>query len=297
MRNLILLLRPRTLPLAVAVIGVGNALAFEQGSWRTDIFVLSLLTALALQILSNVANDYGDGICGTDHKRAEGSPKRLTAAGVVSARFVRNCMMAWALLCLCSGALLLAAAVRTVAQLLLFICLGWLSIAAALAYTVGRRPYGYCGLGEAAVFVFFGLVGVLGSFALQHSAWHWPAVLPAMAMGLLCAAVLNVNNMRDIDSDRLAGKYTLAVRLGLKYARRMHIGLLAGAGVLLLLFNSMTAWQGALWLVLLPMMCRHGQRVVKASESQQLAAELPVAVRLCGAVALLLSLGLVWSAV
>lgn len=293
MQTLISLLRPRTLPLALAVICVGNALAFAEGGWRASVFGLSLLTALSLQMLSNVANDYGDGIRGTDRHRDAASPKRLTAGGIVSPRQMRLYIFLLILLCLGLGGWLIALSLQEQSQILLFVCLGLLSIAAAVGYTVGRCAYGYAGLGEAAVLLFFGIVGVLGSYALQRGSPTWPLLLPALAVGLLCAAVLNVNNMRDIDSDRAAGKHTLAVRLGFLRAKYFHALLLIAACACLLLFNLIAGWKTALWLLLFPLLRRHGQAILQAPAPQLMGLQLKPAVMLCLGISLLLSLGII----
>lgn len=293
MHNLISLLRPRTLPLAVSVICVGNALAFAQGSWRASIFILSLLTALSLQMLSNVANDYGDGIRGTDNYRAVESPKRLTATGIVHPSDMRLYIAALIFLCLILGAWLIAISVHTQAQILFFSLLGVLSIAAAIFYTIGRCAYGYAGLGEIAVFLFFGIVGVLGSYTLQHNQLQIIQIFPAISIGLLCAAVLNINNMRDIESDKLAHKYTLAVRFGFERAKQLHIVLLMSAGIFLLIFNCLIGLKSALWLIILPLLYQHGKRILQAISPQNMTQELKPAVMLCLSISLLFSIGVI----
>lgn len=293
MQTLISLLRLRTLPLAVAVICVGNALAFAQGSWRASVFILSLLTALSLQMLSNVANDYGDGIRGTDNHRPSSSPKRLTATGIISPKQMQLYILALIIICLSLGSSLIAVSLQETGKIYLFALLGILSIAAAIFYTVGSYAYGYAGLGEIAVFIFFGIIGVIGSYSLQHQHIQHSHLLAASAIGLLCAAVLNVNNMRDINSDKLAAKNTLAVRLGFYRAKQFHALLLISASVLLLIFNLCNTWQTALWLLLFPLLRQHGQKILRANLPEQIAAELKTAVMLCLGISLLLSLGLI----
>lgn len=295
MHTLIALLRPRTLPLAIAVICLGNALAYVQGDWQANIFIFSLLTALSLQMLSNVANDYGDGIRGTDNYRDSSSPARLTGSGAVSLSSMRLYIAALVLLSIALGGYLISISVKGQGQILLFTALGALSIAAAIFYTVGRYAYGYAGLGEAAVFLFFGIIGVLGSYALQQEHIRLIQLLPAAAIGLLCAAVLNVNNLRDIDSDKQAGKFTLAVRLGFYRAKQFHALLLIGACLLLLIFSLCTNWKSALWLLLFPALRQHGKRVLQTQTPRLIAVELKSIVGLCLGISLLLSIGILFS--
>jgi len=229
MRTLIELARPRTLPLALAVICCGNALAYTHGAWRFSVFLLSLLTALSLQILSNIANDYGDGVRGTDRHRPASAPRRLTASGAISIRQMRQLLAAGTLASLSFGIALLAVSSPSWSDLLLFLLLGALAILAAITYTVGRYAYGHHALGEVSVFCFFGLLGVIGSYYLQSGSYRPAVLLPATGCGLLSAAVLHVNNMRDIDSDAAVGKSTIAVKLGFARSKTFHLALLAAA--------------------------------------------------------------------
>ena len=170
MHALFRLIRPRTLPLALAAVCCGNAIAWHSSpaSWRGSVFLLSLLTALALQIVSNIANDYGDGIRGTDRHRAPDAPKRLTAGGQIPLPHIRRLLAASILAALLLGSTLIALSLHHPQQWLTFLLLGSLALAAALTYTLGRHAYGYHGLGEISVFLFFGLLGVQGSAYLQQ---------------------------------------------------------------------------------------------------------------------------------
>ena len=178
MSPLIQLARPRTLPLAFAVICCGNALAYHDGSWHPLVFILALLTALSLQILSNIANDYGDGIRGTDRARPASAPRRLTANGNVSPAYMRRLLIVCTLASLALGIALLSVSALDWSGFLVFLGLGALAITAAITYTVGRCAYGYHALGEISVFTFFGLLGVLGSYYLQSGGWHPTLLLP-----------------------------------------------------------------------------------------------------------------------
>lgn len=222
-------MRLRTLPLASAAMLAAAMLAWQQQVFQAAVLAASLSTALLLQIFSNLANDYGDAAHGADHQRRHG-PVRTVAAGLIAPAHMRRALIGCALLCMASGVWLLAVSLPALhgwaAQWWLWLLLGALCLAAAWAYTAGRQPYGYIGLGDVAVWLFFGLLAVLGASALYGAAVTRPAVAVANAMGLWCAAVLNINNMRDTATDLAAGKHTVAARLGPHRARRYHFILL-----------------------------------------------------------------------
>jgi 1,4-dihydroxy-2-naphthoate octaprenyltransferase len=215
--------RLQTLPLAFACILLGNLLAYHSANFQYLIGVLSLVTALCLQILSNLANDYGDAKNGADNEKRTG-PKRMVQSGLITIRAIKNCIIIFTFLSLVSGVSLIIISVENVGYhgaMVLFL-LGIFAIGAAIAYTASRKPYGYRGLGDISVFIFFGLVAVLGSYYLQSGQLHPMVILPSMAMGLLCTGVLNVNNIRDIEADTLANKRTIPVKIGLKNAKLYH---------------------------------------------------------------------------
>ncbi len=229
--------RLRTLPLSVSGIIVGSAYAYYQGfsDWR--IVVLALLTTLGLQVLSNYANDYGDGVKGTDANRI--GEKRLVASGVITAEQMKKAVIITAILTFIIALLLIYVAFgkENFALSLIFILLGIGSIGAAIKYTVGKSAYGYSGFGDVFVFIFFGLVSVIGSNFLFTHFIDWKLFLPATAIGLLSVAVLNLNNMRDIENDKIAGKNTLVVKMGLKNAKIYHHFLIVLPFVLLFVFS------------------------------------------------------------
>lgn len=295
MTNLLSLMRLRTLPLAFAVIVTGNMLAAYDDQFRFSIFLLSLLTALSLQILSNIANDYGDGIRGTDQYRPNTSPTRLTGSGNIEPRYVRRYIIITIIITLILGATLLAVSITSTAQLFLFLVLGILSIIAAMTYTLGRYAYGYYGLGELAVFLFFGWVGVLGSYTLQHDNLSFDMFFPASGAGLLAAAVLNINNIRDIETDPLTGKYTLAVRLGFAHSRLVHCVFLLTACICYLIFALIRVPASALWLMLIPLLMSHIKRVKRAHAPVQVAKELKTTIQLTLGMNLLFCAGLIVS--
>ncbi len=228
--------RPKTLPLAVASILTGSAVAGSQGRFSLAITVLALLTALLLQILSNLANDYGDAVKGTDNENRLG-PQRAIQSGLVTPATMRTAMIFNIILTLVSGASLILLACDNLSDMMGFVILGILAIAASITYTVGNKPYGYRGLGDLSVLIFFGWLGVAGTFYLQAGEISSVIMLPATACGLLAVGVLNINNLRDIDNDRACGKNTLAVRMGPQWGRKYHIVLLASATLCLTVFN------------------------------------------------------------
>jgi 1,4-dihydroxy-2-naphthoate octaprenyltransferase len=229
----------RTLPLSVSGIIVGSAYAYHQGfsDWR--IVVMALLTTLGLQVLSNYANDYGDGVKGTDAHRI--GEKRLVAAGIISAKQMKRAVLITANITfiLALGLIYIAFGKENFVLSLIFILLGISSIGAAIKYTVGKGAYGYSGFGDVFVFVFFGWVSVIGSnFLFTHSI-DWKLFLPASSIGLLSVAVLNLNNMRDIENDKIAGKNTLVVKMGLNWAKNYHEACIAIASILFIVFCIM----------------------------------------------------------
>lgn len=240
MKHWIQAARLRTLPLSVSGIIVGSAYAYYQGfsDWR--IVVLALLTTLGLQVLSNYANDYGDGVKGTDANRI--GEKRLVAAGVITAEQMKKAVIITAVLTFIIALLLiyLAFGKENFALSLIFILLGIGSIGAAIKYTVGKSAYGYSGFGDVFVFIFFGLVSVIGSNFLFTHFIDWKLFLPATAIGLLSVAVLNLNNMRDIENDKIAGKNTLVVKMGLENAKKYQYFLVISPFISILIFSNMT---------------------------------------------------------
>ena len=252
-------MRPRTLPLALATILLGTLLAADRGFFDATLLVLTALTATAYQILSNLSNDLGDALRGADDRRAEGAEKRAVASGLITASSMRRAVGIATLV-----ALLLTAATSWMgtrglspAFFILFVLLGIAAIASARGYTLGRFAYGYRGLGDLFVLFFFGPVGVAGSFFMQTQSWDWLMLLPGLSVGLFAAGVLNLNNMRDIETDRAAGKNTLAGKMGLSMARLYQ---------LLLLFQG---WLAATLFVLV-------QAPVTCSRSFLFAATLPL---------------------
>jgi 1,4-dihydroxy-2-naphthoate octaprenyltransferase len=256
--------RLRTLPLALASIGMGSFLAAADNRFRADVVAWCALTTLFLQILSNLANDYGDTRHGADSAHRLG-PKRAVQAGLITAAQMKTGMGVFAILSLLSGLLLLWTALGNAGLyvFLFFLVLGLAAIWAAINYTAGAKPYGYAGLGDISVFTFFGLVGVMGSYYLQTQQLKGELLWPAASLGLLATGVLNINNIRDIDSDRLAGKYSIPVRLGPDKARLYHCLLLLGALGCALAYAALlpAGYTKYLFLLTLPLLGFNASRV------------------------------------
>ncbi|WP_010664115.1 1,4-dihydroxy-2-naphthoate polyprenyltransferase [Marinilabilia salmonicolor] len=244
-------LRLRTLPLALSTIFMGSFIAVDSGTFRWSVLIWASLTTLFLQILSNLANDYGDAVSGADNDEREG-PRRALQQGVITLKQMKAAIFTSALLALFSGLTLIFISLKANhLYAFVFFLMGIAAIAAAIRYTVGRNPYGYRGLGDFYVYLFFGLMGVGGTFFLHSGFWDWTVLLPATAVGFFSTGVLNLNNTRDIESDRKSGKKTLPVMMGRRNAALYHLLLL------LLGWTSMLVWlflfetrQGA-WLVFL----------------------------------------------
>lgn len=223
-------LRPRTLFLAVATSFCGSGIAYSTGRFSMSVFILTALTATVLQLLSNLANDLGDYQHGTDISGERVGPKRTVQSGAITPQLMKRAIAISVVLAMAVGGLLIYEALQfmSVGIVILFIVLGFLSIVAAIKYTAGHNPYGYKGLGDIFSFVFFGLVSVVGTYFLHTHQLDFQPWLPAIGMGLFTVAVLNINNMRDMDNDKKSGKITVAIRLGLKNAKIYHAVLTFG---------------------------------------------------------------------
>ena len=222
--------------MALASIGMGAFLAAADGVFRWSVFGLCALTTILLQILSNLANDYGDSVHGADSDERTG-PQRAVQSGAISQQAMKKALYLFGLLSFISGIGLLLVSFETLGEAFwVFIGFGILAIAAAITYTAGWRPYGYAGLGDLSVLIFFGGMAVLGSYYLFDQQLHIDLVLPALSTGLLSVGVLNVNNIRDIDSDKKAGKFSIPVRIGRSNAIIYHYFLLFSALACALVF-------------------------------------------------------------
>jgi 1,4-dihydroxy-2-naphthoate polyprenyltransferase len=221
MKKWISAFRLRTLPLAFSCIIVGAGLAMEDGYFNLTVTLLAFATTLFLQLLSNLANDYGDFVKGTDNKDRVG-PERALQSGEITKSQMKIAMIIVASLSAIFGCLLIYVGTESLLSVLALALLGLFAIGAAVKYTVGEKAYGYAGFGDLFVLLFFGWIGVLGSYFLNAHTMRWELLLPATSFGLFSVAVLNINNMRDHVEDEKVGKITLAVRLGIKKAKRYH---------------------------------------------------------------------------
>jgi len=230
--------RLRTLPLSLSATILGSFLGFADGRFKLGVFLFGSLTTLFLQILSNLANDYGDARKGTDNEHRLG-PLRVTQAGLVSIGQMRWMIAFFVLLSLVSGSMLIWFGLRGDNMLLyvLFFLLGFSAIYAAIKYTIGKRPYGYVGFGDIMVFIYFGILGVAGTYFLHTHTLHPSILLPASSVGLFSAGVLNLNNLRDHENDAINGKNTLVVRMGVPWAKTYHVILLLTALILAVIFT------------------------------------------------------------
>jgi 1,4-dihydroxy-2-naphthoate octaprenyltransferase len=257
---------------------MGSFLAAYYGNFSLSVCILSLTTTLFLQILSNLANDYGDSVHGADSADREG-PQRSVQIGSISSKAMFNSIIVFTILSFVSGILLLHFSVGLESSTFyVFLGLGLAAIAAAIAYTNGKRPYGYSGLGDISVFLFFGLLGVCGTYFLHSESFEPMILLPAASCGLFATGVLNVNNIRDIKSDQKAGKNSIPVRIGMHKAKIYHAtiiiaGLLSSVVFLLLTNNYKTI----LYLVLCYIFFgKHLSNIHKAESSEEFDPQLKI---------------------
>lgn len=273
LKNWLQAFRLRTLPLAFAAITMGAFVANIENSLKWDVYGLALLTATLLQILSNLANDYGDFKKGTDNENRVG-PTRALQSGAITEKAMLKAVVLFSILSLLSGLYLLYIGLHDFSDFrtLTMLSIGLATIAAAIKYTVGKNAYGYSGLGDIFVFIFFGLVSVLGSYFLMTGTLNYTALMPAMSVGFLAVGVLNINNIRDIENDKASNKITLAVKLGRNKAKtyQMVITLVA----FLTLSNYISANIEPIWVYLvamvmwLPILSSYF-RIVKNNEGEE----------------------------
>ena len=225
-KNFIKAARLRTLPLSISGIILGGFLAMSDGLFNGVIFSLALITTIGFQVISNFANDYGDGVKGTDAIRI--GEERMVSSGKISPKQMKKAIMISVILTIIFALFLIyeSFGLSNFGYSVLFFILGIVSVVAAIKYTVGNLAYGYSGFGDVFVFLFFGLLSVLGSYFLFTKEIYFLLTLPAISIGLLSTAVLNLNNMRDYQNDKKSKKNTIVVKIGLKAAKRYHYSLL-----------------------------------------------------------------------
>ncbi|MCH7400572.1 1,4-dihydroxy-2-naphthoate polyprenyltransferase [Belliella kenyensis] len=263
-------IRLRTLPLALSSILMGSFLAAIQSHFRLVVFLLAALTTIFLQVLSNLANDYGDSIHGADSQSRQG-PIRAVQSGIISLPEMKKAMILLALLSLASGLTLLYFSLDDWKLFIIFLGLGIAAIIAAITYTSGKKPYGYAGLGDISVFIFFGLLGVSGTYFLHTLSFDWINFIPAISLGLFSTAVLNINNIRDIESDTIAGKKSIPVRIGKDSAVAYNWFLIIGGNLLIICYAMINNASWALLpLITLPMMLKIGLGVARGKDAQSI---------------------------
>ncbi len=265
--------RPRTLPLALSGILMGCGLSRSYGSISVTVSTLAIVTATFIQIFSNFANDYGDSQRGTDNEHRVG-PTRTIQSGEISLREMRSGMIVIGGISFISGIWLVYAGTWKIspAAFFIFIGLGILSLLAAYFYTAGKRAYGYIGLGDLAVFLFFGLLPVLGVFFLNSGRLEKNVLLPAVSMGFFSTGVLNLNNMRDIENDSRSGKITLPVRIGYRNSLIYHtILILVGwfMCIVFTLYKYESPWQW-IFILTLPLFMADLRHIYRTAEPRQL---------------------------
>ena len=269
--------RLRTLPLALSATILGSFLGYAENRVIWSVFIFGSLTTLFLQILSNLANDYGDARKGTDNEQRLG-PLRVTQTGLVTARQMQLMIILFVVLSLVSGSLLIWFGLRggDLWCYAVFFLLGFSAIFAAIKYTIGRKPYGYVGFGDIMVFIYFGILGVAGTYFLHTQSFHLTILLPASSIGLLSVGVLNLNNMRDHENDAMNGKNTLVVRMGVPWAKVYHVILLFTAFLMGLAFTIIhfESYYQLIFLLPLPLLASDIKKVITNTVPVELNAEL-----------------------
>jgi 1,4-dihydroxy-2-naphthoate polyprenyltransferase len=273
MKHWISAARPRTLPLALSSILMGSFLAAGSHAFSWTIFGLAVLTTTFLQILSNFANDYGDTVSGVDNVERTVAT-RAVQTGAITREQMTRAIILMSFLSFITGALLIYEGLKDTSTqtIITFFGLGILAIIAAITYTVGKRPYGYMGFGDISVLIFFGWVGVLGTYFLYTHEVNLLMFLPATSCGLFAVGVLNINNIRDIDSDIKTGKNSIPVRLGKDKAVIYHWFLLIGGFICAVIYSLLNHSEILNWifLITLPLLIKVGMGVSKGQTPAQI---------------------------
>jgi len=269
--------RLRTLPLSISGIIIGSAIAWYDGYKNYPIFFLAILTTIGFQIISNFANDYGDGVKGTDNKDRIG-PKRAIQSGAISPKQMKNAIIITLVVTfiIALGLIYVSFGLNNLNFSLIFILLGIVSIGAAIKYTVGKKAYGYSGFGDVFVFLFFGLLSTLGSYFLYTKNLNIKLVFPAISVGLLSVAVLNLNNMRDINNDKKSRKNTIVVKIGSKNAKIYHLLLIVISLISSFVFSYffIHKWSSFLFLIAFIPLTIHLVKVLKIQNPKEFDPEL-----------------------
>ena len=269
--------RLRTLPLALSATVLGSFLGYAEDRFKWGVFVFGSLTTLFLQVLSNLANDYGDARKGIDNHHRLG-PLRVTQSGLVTQRQMRWMITLFVLLSLVSGSLLIWFGLGHGDRIMyaVFFLLGFSAIFAAIKYTIGKRPYGYVGFGDIMVFIYFGILGVAGTYFLHTGSFHLSILMPASSVGLFSVGVLNLNNLRDRENDALNGKNTLVVRMGVAWAKAYHVVLLLTAFLLAVTYTLVyfESYYQLIFLLPAPLLISDIQKVITNTVPVELNPEL-----------------------
>jgi len=264
--------RLRTLPLAVSGILMGAALSFLDKGFNLTVTVLAIVTALFIQIFSNFANDYGDSQKGTDNQHRVG-PKRTVQSGEITPKQMKFGMIVLIILSLATGIVLIAEGTKglEITTFLIFLAFGIAALIAAYRYTAGSNPYGYAGFGDIAVFLFFGILPVAGTYFLNSHQITPEVFLPALSIGFFSTGVLNLNNMRDIENDRNSGKHTVVVKLGSSNAKIYHSLLILSGMLAVVIFSAWKSSSTYQWLFLLsfPLFISDLMQINKISKPQK----------------------------
>jgi len=271
-------LRLRTLPLSISGILVGSFVAVFQGYWNPIIFTLALSTTLLFQILSNLANDLGDSLKGADNSERVG-PMRAVQSGSISKDAMKTAVILTSILSFVSAGLLIYFGTRNLSATSVYIYIGLAiaSVFAAITYTIGKKAYGYNGLGDLFVFIFFGLVSVIGVYPLFSDTLSWILILPAITIGFLSTAVLNLNNLRDRENDEKVGKRTLVVKLGASNAKKYHYFLIITAFSSWIVFLVLTRnWLGFISLIPIILFIKHLVFVARNTVPRELDSQLKI---------------------
>lgn len=286
--------RLKTLSLSISGIVIASFIALSRGYFDVKIFVFASLTTILLQILSNISNDYGDGIKGTDKDRI--GDKRAVASGEVSPKLMLKVIITFIILSFISGILLLWVAFgkEHIYLFILFIVIGISSIMSAILYTMGSKPYGYSGLGDVFVFIFFGLISVVGTYFLYTKEFDWQILLPATSVGLFSVGVLNLNNLRDYTTDLKSNKKTIVVKIGIGNAKLYHELLLLFAIISAILYSYINYYgivQASFLIILIPLIS-HAKRVTNNDNPQKINSELKILTLITLSFSILFGLGL-----
>ena len=269
--------RLRTLPLALSATVLGSFLGYAEDRFKWGVFVFGSLTTLFLQVLSNLANDYGDARKGIDNHHRLG-PLRVTQSGLVTQRQMRWMITLFVLLSLVSGSLLIWFGLGHGDRIMyaVFFLLGFSAIFAAIKYTIGKRPYGYVGFGDIMVFIYFGILGVAGTYFLHTGSFHLSILMPASSVGFFSVGVLNLNNLRDRENDALNGKNTLVVRMGVAWAKAYHVVLLLTAFLLAVTYTLVyfESYYQLIFLLPAPLLISDIQKVITNTVPVELNPEL-----------------------